>query len=144
MQEILAALGMGVLAGGAIVYLIQERRRRVGVRRLLSTRQPLDDETFGRKFFPHHAATAATVRRVLAQRGQRNLDRALPEDRLVEDLQLTSRESPFGVEELMMHVENELDVRLPDDAHEQCKTLGDVTRCAVDAMQRKHQKDAMT
>ncbi len=143
MRIILTTIGMALVAGGAIGWLVRDRLRRRNARRHMDGRQPMDDNDYGRSYYPDHADIAATVRRVMALHSRRNLSRAVPGDRLIDDLHLTDPDDPMGLEELLMHVENELDIRLPHDALEQISTFDDVMTQVIDSKRRQAMKESM-
>jgi len=110
----------------AVVWQERSVRRRVG--RRLADRPQRDAREFGLAYFgesERRSRLAARVVEILQEKVKVPLDGVHPDDRLMEDLALDELDSP-GSEELLMGLEKEFGIRIPDADAQALHTLRDI------------------
>ena len=117
-----------LLVAASIIALLtlQTRSEKRRALRHMQGRKPLQDDYFGREFFPpHRAEVAARLRQTLSRHVALDLSRLHPDDKLVEDIRMDSLDSMSTVE-FIADVEREFGVVIPDAEAQQMRSLRDV------------------
>ena len=122
---------VGLLAGGILLAIYESwKTDAVEKQRALTHmahRPPLTEGEFGRQFFPpEQAELAAQLRVILARHIPVDLSRLHPDDRIVEDIRMDALDSLSTVE-LIVEIEKEFGISIPNAAAEKMRTLRDVT-----------------
>jgi acyl carrier protein len=114
-SETLLAIMIGALV---FAFVMLHRSIRKRARRVLTTRDTLDNEAFSRRYFRgREVQLAADIRAMLAPFITVDVSRVYPDDDLANDLQLGAIEG-IGAEDFIANLERLYHLKIPDqDVH---------------------------
>ena len=117
-----------------------EWRKKHAILKAMEDRRAYTDAEFGAAFFaPEVAPIAAEIHRMLRQYLPYDTARVRPEDRFVEDLQI-SRFYRTGMVAMLMEIERKYDVRLRHRPGLEIATLGDLIEAVARQVGQKTKK----
>ena len=103
--------------------VIQEKHRKQLYQEHFRGRPVLNEEEFGRHYFPpDRAEIAAKLRKILANNIKTDMSRLSPADRFIEDLRMEDLDSMSTVE-FVIEVEEQFGIKIPDSAAGKITTL---------------------
>lgn len=109
------------------------------VKDLRASRQPLTSDEFYNLYFKSEGIPREVVvktRRIIEEVMHEDFAWARPEDHLVYDMGIDAGDSLDAVK-IVMRLEKEFNIRLPDEECEKCSTLGDLIRFVAQKVQQK-------
>lgn len=111
------------------------------VKELRASRQPLTDDEFYNLYFKSEGIpreVVVKVRRIIEEEVHEDFAWARPEDHSVNDMGIDAVDGLESVE-IIMRLEEEFTLRLPDKECEKCSTLGDLIRLVARYAQGRQQ-----